>query len=149
MERIKINLLNDLRMEGKFYLKKNPRSQRRTLLYHYATYKEKYPFKHKKYSKNKKVPKLSDHFYAYRKELSYGNRDFTYLSPYYGYMLNHFGNLAYMSCSVGCNINDKMVKNHLHFNKHKLKLIDSLVEEKELKDNLFRNVAMDYLLESS
>jgi len=39
-----------------------------------------------------------------------------------------------------------MVKNHLHFNKHKLKLIDSLVEETELKDNLFRNVALGYLL---
>ncbi|MEO1012876.1 MAG: transaldolase, partial [Bacteroidota bacterium] len=34
-----------------------------------------------------------------------------------------------------------------HFNKHKLRLIDSLVEDKDLRDNLFRNVAFDYLLQ--
>ena len=39
-----------------------------------------------------------------------------------------------------------MAKNQLHFNQHKLKLIDSLIKQNELRDNLFRNVAMDYLL---
>jgi len=34
----------------------------------------------------------------------------------------------------------------LHFNKHKLALIDSLIQQKDLRDNLFRNVAVDYLL---
>src|SRR5690606_9029880 len=33
-----------------------------------------------------------------------------------------------------------------HFNQHKLKLIDSLVKTKNLRDNLFRSVAIDYLI---
>jgi hypothetical protein len=51
-----------------------------------------------------------------------------------------------MTCSHDCDIKKDVVRNQLHFNKHKLHLIDSLVNEKELKDNLFRYVAFDYLL---
>lgn len=58
----------------------------------------------------------------------------------------HFGNLSYMSCVKDCEPSKYAKKNHLHFNSHTLTLIDSLVKEKHLKDNLYRNVAMDYLL---
>ncbi len=145
LEKIKLDLLDDLKLESD--LSPNEAEiAKANIVYNYAAFKEKYPFKHKKYSKDKKAPKLGNNFYSYRKDLTYDNKDFTYLRPYYNYMVNHFGNLTYMSCTHGCNIKDKMEKNHLHFSKHKLKLIDSLVVEKELKDNLFRNVAIDYLL---
>jgi thiol-disulfide isomerase/thioredoxin len=50
-----------------------------------------------------------------------------------------------MGCKKNCgDIN--LGENQLHFNQHKLQLIDSLVKQKELRDNLFRNVAVDYLL---
>lgn len=145
LEKLKIGLLKDLTLESALS-EKAFQIAKANIVYNYATFKERYPFRHKRLSKKKEVPKLSKDFYRYRKNLTYNNKDFTYLRPYYEYMVNHFGNLSYMSCSHGCDIKDKMVKNHLHFNKHKLKLIDSLVEEKELKDNLFRNVAIDYLL---
>ena len=145
LEQLKIGLLNDLALESALS-EKALQIAKANIVYKYATFKERYPFRHKKLSEKKQVPKLSKEFYKYRKDLTYNNKDFTYLRPYYEYMVNHFGNLSYMSCSRGCDIKDKMVKNHLHFNKHKLKLIDSLVDEKELKDNLFRNVAIDYLL---
>jgi len=145
LEKLKLKLLNDLRLESKLSDKGFEMAEA-NIVYNYAIFKEIYPFKHKKYTKNNSVPKLSEGFYDYRKKLTYNNKDFTYLRPYYIYMVNHFGNLSYTTCSHGCNIKDNMVKNHLHFNKHKLKLIDSLVVEKELKDNLFRNVALDYLL---
>jgi hypothetical protein len=62
-------------------------------------------------------------------------------------MKTHFNNLSYMGCYTKCNdTHHDIVKNKLHFNQHKLKLIDSLVIEKNLRDNLFRNVAMDYLI---
>ncbi|HCO82566.1 MAG TPA: hypothetical protein DIT95_03410 [Arenibacter sp.] len=52
-----------------------------------------------------------------------------------------------MGCYTKCkDAHYEIVKNKLHFNQHKLKLIDSLVTEKDLRDNLFRNVAMDYLI---
>lgn len=145
LEQQKIGLLNELALESSFS-EKAMQIAKANIVYNYATFKERYPFRHKKLSKKKEVPKLSKEFYAYRNDLTYNNKDFTYLRPYYEFMVNHFGNLSYMSCSHGCDIKDNMVKNHLHFNKHKLKLIDSLVIEHELKDNLFRNVAVDYLL---
>lgn len=144
LQQMKIDLLNNLKVESTLSAKESEIAEA-NIVYNYATFKEEYPFKHRRHSEEKVIPKLSKDFYAYRKNLTYGNKDFTYLKPYYVYMTNHFGNLAYMSCSSNCNIKDKMVKNHLHFNKHKLKLIDSLVEETELKDNLFRNVALGYL----
>ncbi|MCK5443272.1 MAG: transaldolase [Maribacter sp.] len=145
LQQMKIDLLDNLKVESALSVKESEIAEA-NIVYYYATFKEMYPFKHRKYSEKKAIPKLSKDFYAYRKNLTYGKKDFTYLRPYYEYMTYHFGNLAYMSCSSNCNIKDKMVKNHLHFNKHKLKLIDSLVEETELKDNLFRNVALGYLL---
>lgn len=145
LARLKMKLLNELKVEAVLSEKETEIAEA-NIVYNYAVFKEKYPFKHKKYTQNRAIPKLSKEYYAYRKKLSYDNKDLTYLRSYYVYMINHFGNLSYMSCSHGCDIKDKMVKNHLHFNKHKLKLIDSLVIEKELKDNLFRNVALDYLL---
>ncbi|WP_291864114.1 redoxin domain-containing protein [Maribacter sp.] len=117
--------------------------------YTYYNYKERYPFDHRKYNKDKKIAQLPDDFYNYRKNINFNNRQLNYLRPYYDFMRSHFGNLSYMTCSHKCIIKNNEVKNKLHFNKHKLKLIDSLVIEKELKDNLFRNVAFDYLLKTN
>lgn len=145
LQQMKLDLLNDLNMEFPLTEKEIEIAQA-DIVYNYAKYKERYPFKYRRISKKNTTPKLSNDYYAYRNDLTYNNRDLTYLRPYYEFMVNHFGNLSYMSCTHGCDIKDNMAKNHLHFNKHKLKLIDSLVVEKELKDNLFRNVAVDYLL---
>ena len=60
-------------------------------------------------------------------------------------MKYHLGNLAYMECHEQCK-SVESVTAAVHFNEHKLKLIDSLVQEKKLKDNLYRNVVMHYLL---
>jgi hypothetical protein len=60
-------------------------------------------------------------------------------------MKYHLGNLAYMECEKSC----KDVLNTssaVHFNEHKLKLTEALVQEKKLKDNLYRNIVMHYLL---
>lgn len=60
-------------------------------------------------------------------------------------MKYHLGNLAYMECKEFC-LNSSDTKGAIHFNEHKLKLIDSLIQEKKLKDNLYRNIVMHYLL---
>lgn len=117
--------------------------------YTYYNYKERYPFDHRKYTKDKRIIELPKDFYTYRKNIDFNNQQLNYLRPYYDFMRSHFGNLSYMTCSHKCNITNNKVKNKLHFNKHKLKLIDSLVIEKELRDNLFRNVAFDYLLKTN
>ena len=144
----KINALNILKEEGG--LSNNAYNiAEASINYTYYNYKERYPFEHRKHTEDKKIAKLSDDFYDYRKNISFNNKQLNYLRPYYDFMRSHFGNLSYMTCSHKCLIKNEQVKNKLHFNKHKLNLIDSLVIEKELKDNLFRNVAFDYLLKSN
>ncbi len=114
----------------------------------YTSYipKEAYPFYHKKKMGEKSIHDLPPDFYDYRVDINYDHSGLCYYRPYYNFMKYHFNNLSHMDCKNGCGTKDKMVKNHLHFNQHKLKLIDSLIKQNELRDNLFRNVAMDYLL---
>lgn len=113
--------------------------------YNYYMYKELYPFYHKKKKGEKTIHDLPN-FYAYRKNVDYNDENLTYLRPYYRYMVNHFNNLSYLECAEKCDYGSKALKNKLHFNTHKLKIIDSLAKGKELRDNLFRNVAVEYLI---
>ncbi|MGB5646601.1 TlpA family protein disulfide reductase [Muriicola sp.] len=106
---------------------------------------EAYPFYHRRRSGEPAIHQLPDSFYGYRNEVNYNDEDLTYLRPYYNFMKFHLGNLAYTMCKSNCEDIEKASR-HLHFNEHKLKLIDSLITQKELRDNLFRNVAIDYLL---
>lgn len=114
----------------------------------YSSYinKEAYPFYHRKTKGDPAIHELSDNFYAYRKNIDYEDEALIYLRPYYNFMKYHLGNLAYMSCQKACTMENGKVTNQLHFNQHKLVLIDSLIKQRELRDNLFRSVAVDYLL---
>ncbi len=107
---------------------------------------EAYPFYHRRRSGESKMHDLPNSFYDYRKEINYNDKDLTYLRPYYNFMKFHLGNLAYTMCKSDCGDKIERASRQLHFNEHKLKLIDSLITQKELRDNLFRNVAIDYLL---
>ena len=137
--------LAELRNEG-VLSQKEEKIGNASIVYHYDIFKEEYPFKHKRRTGHQTTSQLPDGFYAYRKELNFNDKDLTYLRPYYNYMINHVGNLSYMACINDCGNNDTVVRDQLHFNKHKLKFIDSLVQETELKDNLYRYVAIDYLV---
>ncbi|MDM9631916.1 TlpA family protein disulfide reductase [Robiginitalea aurantiaca] len=119
-----------------------------SILYKNYYYKEKYPFWHRKLTGDAKgVHELPEDFYAYRSEVTYDDPSLTFLKPYHDFMIFHIGNLAYMGCKKACEISsDNKVGNQLHFNQHQLQLIDSLVTGDELRDNLFRTVAFDYLL---
>lgn len=116
-----------------------------TIDYNAFIYKEKYPFYHKRATHEENLHNIPSKFYSYRKELSLNNKDLIYFRPYYNFMKYHLGNLAYMECKEFC-LNSSDTKRAIHFNEHKLKLIDSLIQEKKLKDNLYRNVVMHYLL---
>ena len=110
-------------------------------------YKEKYPFYHKMKTGKNTFRKLSPDFYAYRNELNLNDERLSYFRPYYDFMKHHFGNLAYMSCLADCGKEElHMAKDQLHLNKHKMALIDSMVTVNHLRDNLLRNVTMDFLL---
>lgn len=147
LKQLKFDILADVKKEGRLS-NQEINIAKASIDYSYNTYKETYPFRHKKISHGGEMEALPHDFYAYRKDIDFNNKDFTYLRPYYSFMVNHIQNLSYMACSKECAIHDNVVKNQLHFNIHKMHMIDSLVTEKDLKDNLFRYVAFDYLLKA-
>jgi len=59
----------------------------------------------------------------------------------------HFNHMSYVDCKKDCKHPTEIVEKSLHYHTHKLKLIDSLVQESNLRDNLFRNAAYTYLFE--
>ncbi len=145
LQESKLNLLEDHIKEG--ILSGNQQNlAKASITYSYNTYREQYPFKHGKYTEHGVHEKLPANFYDYRKQVDYGNKHLTYLRPYYEFMVNHIQNLSFMDCTSACQIMKNEVQNQLHFNEHKLELINKLVTDKELKDNLFRHVAFNYLL---
>ncbi len=145
LKREKLMLLEDLIDEGD--ITEDEKSiATASIEYAYNTYKEKYPFRHKRLAHSGVLEGLPKGFYDYREKLDFGNEDLTYLRPYYNFMQHHIQNRAYMDCAENCKVKEEVVRSQLHFNQHKMRLIDSLVTAKELKDNLYRYVAFDYLL---
>lgn len=119
------------------------------IIYSSYMYKEPYPYYHKKKMGDQSLHEMPEDFYTYHQQVDFNNKELTYLRPYYNFMKYHIGNLSYMSCKEKCKIEDwQIAKNQLHFSRHQLHMIDSLVAQKELRDNLFRNVAFYYLLKN-
>ncbi|MFC2148370.1 TlpA family protein disulfide reductase [Bacteroidota bacterium] len=145
LKNVKLESLNNLSMEAELTDGAKEIAQA-GIMYTSYIFKEAYPFYHKRKKGEKSIHDLPPDFYDYRADINYNNKGLGYYRPYYNFMKYHLGNLSYMDCKNGCGSQIKMAKNKLHFNQHKLKLIDSLIMQKELRDNLFRNVAMDYLL---
>lgn len=114
----------------------------------YGTYihMEEYPFAHKRKTGEEAFHDLDGSFYSYRKKIDLNNRDLFYYRPYFDFMKMHFGNLSYMGCLENCETDNPPNGRRLHFNQHKIALVDSLVRAKELRDVLFRSFVLDYLL---
>ncbi len=145
LKQIRLDALTELNKESALSEKKE-KIGKASVFYNYNTYKEEYPFMHLKFTGENVIDRLPENFYDYRADLTFNDKDLTYLRPYYQFMNNHLGNLSYMTCTHDCAIKKGMLRNPLHFNIHKMQLIDSLVKEKDLRDNLFRYVAFNYLL---
>ncbi|NER11103.1 AhpC/TSA family protein [Muriicola jejuensis] len=142
----KLALLNQIEME--YEISANASELARSFIdYGSHISMEAYPFFHRRRSGEVKIHEdLPASFYDYRKEINYNDQKLTYLRPYFNFMKYHISNLAYNDCKKHCEDDLENANRQLHFNQHKLRLIDSLVSQKELRDNLFRNVAIDYLL---
>ena len=140
----KLDLLNELSSDDQLPPKALAMGKA-SVYYNTFITKEKYPFYHKKKTGEETIHDLSNEFYSYRKEIDFNNKDLTYLKPYFDFMKWYIGNVSYMTCLDDCSSNKKPVSDRLHFNQHKLAIVDSIVVEKELRNNLFRNIAVDYL----
>jgi len=145
LKNIKLGLLEEIKSEYKISPKASDLAHA-FIIYSSNIPMEAYPFYHRRRSGEGKMHELPGSFYDYRKSVDYNDHDLTYLRPYYNFMKYHMGNLAYNYCKQHCPDDMEKASRQLHFNEHKLHLIDSLITQKELRDNLFRSVAIDYLL---
>lgn len=115
--------------------------------YRYFTDMEEYPFVHRRRTGNDLIEELPNEFYTFRDNISYNDTLLTYYSPYFNYLVTHFSNLALRYCKKDCTKENRNYRRSIHYNKHKLKLIDSLVtQNKTVRDNLTRNTAFSFLL---
>lgn len=142
----KISHLKELETDHGQFTGKELAMAKASIDYNSYLYREKYPFYHKKRTGEETIHDLSTSFYEYRNHIDLNNKDLTYFRPYFDFMKWHLGNVSYMSCMENCHTGKLPISDRLHFNKHKLHLVDSLVKENELRDILFRNIAVDYLL---
>lgn len=111
--------------------------------YPFYTAKEVYPFMHKNKWGKPTMNELPDSFYGFRKEVDFNNENLSHFRLYINYMTFYFNNLSYEMCQKKCN--EEILEKSLHYNIHKLALIDSVIAVDDIKNLLFRNTAYSYL----
>lgn len=108
--------------------------------YNYYLSKEVYPFAF--YSKDEisNINSLPDNFYDYRKGIDYNNDVLKDYFPYYEFLKYHFRNLAFTEFYEKTHDSIFNYKS-VDYNLIKMNLIDSLVQNKSLKNSLLADTA--------
>ena len=152
--RLKVDSLKDMKMDQYTNLLKNhdlskdaKKITKAVIDYSHYAILEIYPYMHKSKHQLHYIKKLPNDFYNYRAEQNYNDASLSYFRPYLNFMVMHFNNLSYVDCLTDCSKKNNKIEQSLHYHMHKLHLIDSLTKEQNLRDNLFRNAAYDYLLD--
>jgi hypothetical protein len=117
---------------------------RASIDYRHYDAKEIYPYMHTKKMMHKKSDSIPEDYYSYRDNLNYNDASLSYFGPYVNYLNTFFNNISYSECLKQCAAEDLPIDKTLHFHLHKLRLIDSLITSKRIRDNLYRNTAFAY-----
>jgi len=110
--------------------------------YYYFSKKEIYPLAH--YGRNKllEIENLPNDFFNYRSKINFTNDNFNSFYLYEMFLNKYFDNISYNQYLKDSPYN---MNSYLH-NAIKLKLIDSIVSNTELKNKLTFNASKDYLI---
>jgi len=112
--------------------------------YNYYASKEIYPFAYYGHNKLKNLESLPEHFYDYRKNIDYNDTLIKDYYPYNAFLRYHFDNLALAEHFT--HSEDKYFKrNSLCYNLDKIKLIDSLSTNVDIKNRLLFHYAIRYV----
>lgn len=112
--------------------------------YDYYLSKEVYPFVNYSSSERNIIKSLPESFYAYRTDIDYSIQNVRDYFPYYPFLKHHFENLAlteHFKTSNDSILNRKC----LGYNLTRLKLIDSLVKNDDMKNQLLINTAIEFI----
>ena len=116
--------------------------------YKYYAYKEMYPFGYYGSSRLIHVKDLPEGFYDYRSEVDYDNKHLSGLSSYTNFLYWHFSNLALNQYYKDGN-HDTFDRHALDYNLEKLRLIDSTVENDQIKNFALSQVTRDFIFNST
>ena len=139
--------INDLNL----FLEHKPQSDlfrsiaKATINYHYYAIKEIYPFGY--FGNNNLIhfDDLPEGFYNFRKDVNYNQKELREIFAYNSFLFRHFNNLA---LEKYYDQNDHTVpfdRSSIAFNLGKLHLVDSIVDNHEIKNYLLKYTARDFI----
>lgn len=114
----------------------------------YYSSKEVYPFVHHGGNKSDIIKSLPSNFYDYRKEINYNDtflKDIHYYNSFLRYSVNNLS----LKNHLHHHANESFNWNSLCYNLDRLRLIDSLVKNKTIKNDLLYHFTTKYLFKSS
>ncbi|NER17512.1 TlpA family protein disulfide reductase [Spongiivirga citrea] len=112
---------------------------------HYET-KELYPFTHKNRFGKGKVAQIPASFYSFRNNVNFNSEVLGHYREYINYLKSYVNNSTYSTCKKVCD--QGALRKSLHYNTHKMQLIDSVVKEDKVKNILLRHTATSYLFDN-
>lgn len=90
----------------------------------------------------KRIGKLPDSFYNYRKNVDFGNEKLQFYYPYYWYLIRFFDNITVERHPFGTE------RGSLKFNKDKLLAIDSLSTSDSIRNSLSKIITIRFLVQA-
>lgn len=112
--------------------------------YFYFSSKEVYPFVHHDKDKVKILKSLPENFYNYRRSINYNDDFFKEHNPYNSFLRYSVNNFALANHLRHSN-NDDFKRNSICYNLDKLKIVDSLITNKTIKNELLYYITSNYL----
>lgn len=115
--------------------------------YDYYLSKEVYPFVNYVHNERHTLESLPDNFYGYRQDVNYDHKLVMNYFPYSSFLKYHFENIALSEYFKKTNDSVFNIKS-LDYNLIRLNIIDSLVADKELKNSLLMDAAVEFITKS-
>ncbi|MBT8244386.1 MAG: redoxin domain-containing protein [Winogradskyella sp.] len=113
--------------------------------YHNYGDKEIYPFAYFGENKMVHIKDLPEDFYDFRKKVDYNSEELNEISSYFRYLFFHFDNIAVNHFYSTNKFHSKFNRHELSYNKAKLNLVDSLVEDETLKNRLLKYKTREFI----
>lgn len=115
--------------------------------YNYYFNKEIYPFVHYGSNKNDILKSLPEDFYSYRENINYNDAFLKDYFIYNSFLRSNFNNIALKTHYKHAK-NDYFKSSNVCYNLDRLALIDSLVTNKQIKEDLLYHYTINYLNKS-
>ncbi|WP_460219157.1 TlpA family protein disulfide reductase [Psychroserpens sp. MEBiC05023] len=116
--------------------------------YNYYTYKELYPFGYFGNNKLIHVKDLPEDFYDYRKDVNFNDETLSGLYSYNRFLLWHFQNIGLQKYYEDGS-HHAFDRHALDYNLEKLNLIDSIIENKTIKNYVLMYVTREFIFNSN